>query len=291
MRRTVITILLGLSVCLWGIPSWSQDDAMIDIDNHVATFSGSWGTSTGRILYYGDDYRYATCSGSTFITGEALFSSAEVEILVRSTGEYAVYVRWTVDPNRTTMAHYRIFDGTAPVGECTLNQQVRGGEWVYCDTVVLTAGQAAVVKLGNDCEGGKNVIADAVRFLRTRSDIVPKGTIVAYWGSVAPPGWAICNGTNGTPDLRGMFLRGYDAGRGLDPGRALSSYQADAFTSHYHLYNDYYFSEYDNGNWGWRGSHSSDSDNSPMGVNRNTYSTGSSETRPKNIAVNFIMKL
>jgi microcystin-dependent protein len=36
---------------------------------------------------------------------------------------------------------------------------------------------------------------------------VPKGTIVAFNGTVAPAGWALCNGENGTPDLRGRFIR------------------------------------------------------------------------------------
>jgi len=35
-----------------------------------------------------------------------------------------------------------------------------------------------------------------------------KGTIVAYWGNTAPKGWAICDGTNNTPDLRGRFIMG-----------------------------------------------------------------------------------
>jgi len=35
---------------------------------------------------------------------------------------------------------------------------------------------------------------------------VPSGTIVMYNGSSAPSGWAVCNGSNGTPDLRGRFI-------------------------------------------------------------------------------------
>lgn len=39
--------------------------------------------------------------------------------------------------------------------------------------------------------------------------LMPKGTIVAYNGqSNIPHGWAICNGSNGTPDLRGRFILG-----------------------------------------------------------------------------------
>jgi hypothetical protein len=38
----------------------------------------------------------------------------------------------------------------------------------------------------------------------------PKGIIVAWSGDInkIPDGWAICNGINGTPDLRGKFILG-----------------------------------------------------------------------------------
>lgn len=38
----------------------------------------------------------------------------------------------------------------------------------------------------------------------------PKGMIMAYYGSIGtiPSGWALCDGTNGTPDLRGRFILG-----------------------------------------------------------------------------------
>lgn len=42
--------------------------------------------------------------------------------------------------------------------------------------------------------------------------LVPKGIIVMWSGepSAIPAGWALCDGTNGTPDLRGRFVVGYD---------------------------------------------------------------------------------
>lgn len=38
--------------------------------------------------------------------------------------------------------------------------------------------------------------------------IVPVGGIIAWAGSVVPEGWVICDGHNGTPDLRGKFIMG-----------------------------------------------------------------------------------
>ena len=39
---------------------------------------------------------------------------------------------------------------------------------------------------------------------------LPKGTIVAFNSKVIPDGWAICDGTKGTPDLRDRFILGYN---------------------------------------------------------------------------------
>lgn len=39
---------------------------------------------------------------------------------------------------------------------------------------------------------------------------LPVGAIVMWYKSLAliPSGWAVCNGSNGTPDLQGRFVRG-----------------------------------------------------------------------------------
>ena len=37
---------------------------------------------------------------------------------------------------------------------------------------------------------------------------LPIGSIVAFYGSVLPDGWALCDGTLGTPDLRDRFIVG-----------------------------------------------------------------------------------
>jgi microcystin-dependent protein len=36
---------------------------------------------------------------------------------------------------------------------------------------------------------------------------IPKGTIIAHYYLTVPMGWVLCDGQNGTPDLRGRFIR------------------------------------------------------------------------------------
>lgn len=53
------------------------------------------------------------------------------------------------------------------------------------------------------------------------SNSCPIGTVLAYVGDLAniPSGWHLCDGTNGTPDLRERFLEGSTtAGKFIKPG-------------------------------------------------------------------------
>ena len=38
-------------------------------------------------------------------------------------------------------------------------------------------------------------------------NLLPRGCIIAWNGNTPPKGWALCDGANGTPDLRGRFIR------------------------------------------------------------------------------------
>lgn len=81
------------------------------------------------------------------------------------------------------------------------------------------------------------------------------------------------------PDLRGEFIRGWDDGRGVDPGRTLDSSQADETRSHTHTTAGRYMTidggtEY--GNYGGQGGYPYRND-----VN----AAGGTETRPRNIAL------
>jgi microcystin-dependent protein len=137
---------------------------------------------------------------------------------------------------------------------------------------------------------------------------IPTGIIVAFYGKDAPIGWMLCDGStipieyetlrklvgNKVPDLRGTFLRGSNNGRNdgrgdVDISRSLGSYQNDTFSSHRHIIklqgasgNNAFVNR--NAAWGyddWHGTESS----------ADTTEQGGEETRPRNIAVNFIIKI
>ncbi|MGT5985861.1 phage tail-collar fiber domain-containing protein [Escherichia coli] len=127
---------------------------------------------------------------------------------------------------------------------------------------------------------------------------LPVGVPVPWPSATPPTGWLKCNGaafsaeeypelakaypTNKLPDLRGEFIRGWDDGRGVDAGRALLSAQSDLFKAHHHAFT--FFTAYAAGGgtgavYDYGGS-----------AGRDTYDTGGNETRPRNIAFNYIVR-
>ena len=55
-----------------------------------------------------------------------------------------------------------------------------------------------------------------LRKLISEGSAVPSGVILMWAGTLAsiPAGWNLCDGTNGTPDLRDKFIKGAAAGAG-----------------------------------------------------------------------------
>jgi microcystin-dependent protein len=89
------------------------------------------------------------------------------------------------------------------------------------------------------------------------------GSVTAFAMPTPPEGWLVCDGsavsrtdyadlyaaigtvwgdgdqiaTFNLPDLRGEFIRGFDAGRGVDDGREFASGQLDQMQGHVHIEN------------------------------------------------------
>ena len=95
------------------------------------------------------------------------------------------------------------------------------------------------------------------------------------------------------PNLQGEFLRGYDKDRGIDPNRDIGLWQDHALFSHAHtIGNNVGIAQGWNGGWGGAGGTHPVLQNAGQGglTTFGTVNTGEKETRPRNVAVSFLIK-
>ncbi|MBN1129913.1 MAG: hypothetical protein JXA71_13050 [Chitinispirillaceae bacterium] len=121
--------------------------------------------------------------------------------------------------------------------------------------------------------------------------MTPLDTLSGIWvladGRTATTEYFQATGENKVPDLRGMFLRGLNAGRSdgrEDPqgaGRTAGNYQEDIFKSHTHSLTNNMIT----------GTNGLFSGGSYGAVNPNFGATGGAETRPRNMAVYWYVKV
>ena len=106
----------------------------------------------------------------------------------------------------------------------------------YPDKVILEV-QDGSVKVNN---GHVNVTNGKIK--EEGNALLPTGVIVMFSGTTAPPGWAICDGSDATkldgtgdfttPDLKGRFIVGYDSG---DPDyNTIGEFGGSKIMSHTH---------------------------------------------------------
>ena len=86
------------------------------------------------------------------------------------------------------------------------------------------------------------------------------------------------------PDYRGEFLRGWDGGRGVDPGRTIGSHQADAVGPHRHSIT--LGTDEQDGGPKLRGAGTL----ATSGTGYTDLATGNPETRPRNVAVVYLIR-
>jgi microcystin-dependent protein len=210
----------------------------------------------------------------------------------------------------------------ATVATATIKGRVTAGTGAVED---LTGAQATTLLsavVGDSGSGGtKGLVpapaagdAAAARFLSaagTFTAAVPVGSVTMYAANTAPTGWLECSGaavsrttyaglfaaigtvfgsgdgstTFNLPDMRGEFARGWDNSRGIDPARAFGSAQADELEAHVHSVTPPSATD-DTGS----GLTTTGTGGAETITPYNTASTGGSETRPRNIALMFIIK-
>ncbi|TXE26934.1 phage tail protein [Serratia ureilytica] len=131
--------------------------------------------------------------------------------------------------------------------------------------------------------------------------VMPVGAALPWPQETPPPGWLLCNGSgfdrnacprlagvfpNGIlPDYRGVFLRGKDNARGIDPNRALGDFQASQAPAS------------SAAGMGWHDYAGRDTGHISQMGSDNTYNytvkqetEQQRETRPANVSVNYIVR-
>ncbi|MCC8383610.1 tail fiber protein [Photorhabdus laumondii subsp. laumondii] len=164
-------------------------------------------------------------------------------------------------------------------------------------------------RLSKDQNGADIPDKDAfVRNLSLFEKLIPVGVPLPWPTTTPPEGWVQYNGApfdktkypklaqaypNGIlPDLRGEFIRGLDNGRGIDNGRNILSFQYDAFRRHNH---SIYTTNSDKATLEYtdpmRGSMTGGpNERGGLGENKSIGMNGDNETRPRNVAFNYIIR-
>ncbi|MEK8614779.1 phage tail protein [Escherichia coli] len=219
--------------------------------------------------------------------------------------------------------------GSAPAALDTLNELAAAlGNDPNFATTMLNA-LAGKQPLDNTLTNlsGKDVAGLLTYLGLGEGSALPVGVPVPWPSATPPTGWLKCNGaafsaeeypelakvypTNKLPDLRGEFIRGWDDGRGIDTGRSILSIQGYATEDHAHglpsrstIVTDATINFYFDESWVNSGTdiikRGNTNDAGLPAPDYGTFKTykqsvaglgaAASETRPRNIAFNYIVR-
>ena len=219
--------------------------------------------------------------------------------------------------------------GSAPAALDTLNELAAAlGNDPNFSTTVLNA-LAGKQPLDNTLTNlsGKDVAGLLAYLGLGEGSALPVGVPVPWPSATPPTGWLKCNGAafsaeeypelakvypkNKLPDLRGEFIRGWDDGRGIDTGRSILSIQGYATEDHAHglpsrstIVTDATINFYFDESWVNSGTdiikRGNTNDAGLPAPDYGTFKTykqsvaglgaAASETRPRNIAFNYIVR-
>lgn len=303
---TGVVVSQGYSNALWGdganLYAEQSDWANIALTGTPTAPTAAIGTSTTQL------------SNCAFVLANILAQSATAF----TSGGAAP--NFTLSPAPALAAYaanqrYRVKFHAAGAGNDTLNVSQLGAKLLkqYDDSgakvaAVIKANQLADVEF----DGVDFVILDPLP-----SSGSPAGEVTYFARNTPPAGWLKANGaavsrttyaalfavigtvfgagdgatTFNLPDLRGEFVRGWDDGRGVDATRTFASTQTGAVETHYHSTDGtngsnqhavYYGSD---GNFDYGRSASVSGADADYKAGARTGSYGSTETRPRNVAL------
>lgn len=184
---------------------------------------------------------------------------------------------------------------------------------------VTTTGEIGLGPSANVGTSGKVLTSSGAGSAVTWANPTPTGSVIAFAGQIAPSGWLLCQGqavsrttyadlfdiigttygvgdnstTFNLPDLRAEFVRGWDAGRGIDIGRVFGSSQGGEIQSHTHTMTYRRGAEAAGTTTDPNGFLSLNSD-TDQGIYNNSnvvVASGGTETRPRNVAMQYIIKI
>ncbi len=236
---------------------------------------------------------------------EAIRNLAEVATKLQKEG-------LTIPGNLTVKGELRTESGNFYLGNKEKDQWIfhspaddRGGLWI-----------SRVQRDGNvNWANGLNMLtsADGTQNVGGSFNLVPKGTVVSWTGTTAPAGWALCNGQNGTPNLQGRFIFGWNPAGGKHAkvpgadynqlngvgGNQIHQLTVGEMPAHAHPFDDAYYAEHWGPNKRWGNSlagsnKGADGDNAVWTARWNTEPVGGNDvhnTMPPYYILAYIMKL
>jgi microcystin-dependent protein len=268
-----------------------------------------------------------TVTGNLTVNGNTTIGNAGADTLsVVATGTFTGNQTFngtaTFTSTVTVPDHSFVNAKLATVATATFKGRVGAGTGHVQDLTGTQATTLLDAVVGDSGSGGtKGLVpapaagdAAAARFLSaagTFAAAVPVGSVMMYAKLGVPTGWLECSGaavsrttyaelfaeigtvfgvgdgstTFNLPNMRGEFARGWDNGRGVDPARAFGSAQAGAIEAHVHSVTPPSATD-DTGS----GLTTTGTGGAETITPYNTASTGGTETRPRNIALIFIIK-
>ncbi|MDW5417442.1 phage tail protein [Iodobacter sp. CM08] len=276
----------------------------------VSNVAAIWAEGAGEAANWGELHFGITTNG----TGEMppkIMSISDGRVL---TSQLHTYYLKSRDPAGSIADPARDFDGVVH----NLRWKNYGGGHVIFDASASQSPSGSAVN-NRDAEmpwvnaqpaimgwNGVNTFGVRVDSCRSADRLVdgsfglPVGVPVPWPSNTPPSGWIFLQGQGinpaeapvlaslygaTLPDLRGMYISGWDAGRGIDPGREVLSYQAANVGEHQHTV------PFDDGGWlSYSGGGGQPGVNYVIARARATVDGPTGRTHPDNIAFNYIVR-